>query len=123
MKLSLFVGGIIGLFIMVSPLSATVPDSVGLSFDTTEHILKVRVFHPVKNTVDHHIGKMSVVLNGKEIITQQFNNQTNKGEQDVAYTIIDAKPSDKISVTAICSIFGKKNGILTLPSPKSGGSK
>lgn len=89
------------------------PDSLKLSIDTTG-ILSVKVHHPVKDQAKHYIHQVTVELNGKEIIKQTFNSQTDKTEQELVYKIIDAKENDKITVTAYCNITGKKKETLTL---------
>lgn len=89
------------------------PDSLKLSVDTTGTLL-VKVYHPVKDQVKHYINQVLVELNGKEIIKQTFNSQTDKTAQELIYKIIDAKANDKITVTAYCNITGKKKDTLTL---------
>lgn len=89
------------------------PDSLQMSIDSTG-ILLIQVYHPVKDHTKHYINKITVELNGKEIIQQTLNSQTNKIVQELIYKIIDAKANDKITVTAYCNITGKKKDTLTL---------
>lgn len=117
MKTWIIACGVLALLLGASQLLATPPDSLGLSFDSTEHVLAVRVFHPVKNLATHYISKVTVARNDTTIITQQFGTQTDAAEQDVSYTIIDAKPGDKLTVTGTCSIMGKKSATLEVPVP------
>ncbi len=92
---------------MLSQTIAHPADSIQIDFDSTYN-LKVKIHHPVKKfPSDHYINQVTVKLNDKEIIKQVFKTQTDKEWQNVNYLVIDAKPGDKISVTAVCSIFGK----------------
>ena len=112
--------GLIGLALMAGPLLATPPDSIRLSFDNPSQTLSVRVFHTTRNTAAHHIGTITVDLNKTRIISQSMNNQTNTEEQDVAYTIIDAKPGDQLTVTATCSLYGKMAQTMVVTADSSG---
>ena len=123
MKNSIISGLILSLIFIAGIAEATPPDSIKIKLDSSS-TLSVTVFHPVKkNPSDHHIKQVLVKLNGVEIIKQEFNSQTDIMRQDVKYTLIDAKPGDKIAVTAVCSLFGELTELLTLPSKKSGDGK
>jgi hypothetical protein len=108
------------LLLAITQLLATPPDSINLSFDSSSHILSVRIFHPTRNVATHHIAGVAVALNQAPIITQKINTQTDQNEQDVAYTIIDAQPADKLSLTATCSVFGKMTVTLDVPADSGG---
>jgi hypothetical protein len=66
-----------------------------------------------------------VELNGADIITQNFKSQTDETGQETYDTVIDARPGDKIAVTANCSIFGKLKQTIAVPpadtAPSGGG--
>ena len=89
------------------------PDSLSMRLDSTG-LLTINIFHPVKDQAKHYINKVLVELNGKTIIEQSLNSQTDKNVQDIIYKIIDAKAKDKIAVTAYCNITGKKKYTLTV---------
>lgn len=123
MKYSIFSGFILSLILSASIAQATPPDSVKIKLDSTS-TLTVMVFHPVKkNPSEHYIKQVVVKLNGVEIIKQVFQSQTDTKRQDIKYTLIDAKPGDKIAVTAYCSLYGEMTQMLALPPEKSGGGK
>ena len=123
MKSSIFSGLILSLILIAGIAQATPPDSIKIKLDSTS-TLSVTVFHSVKkNPSDHHIKLITVKLNDVEIIKQEFQSQTDTKRQDAEYTIIDAKPGDKIVVTAVCSLFGELTQVLALPPEKSGGGK
>jgi hypothetical protein len=123
MKYSIFSSLILSLILIAGSAEATPPDSIKIKLDSTS-TLSVIVFHPVKkNPSNHYIKEVLVKLNGVEIIKQDFQSQTDTKRQNVKYILIDAKPGDKITVTADCSLYGEVTQMLALPSEKSGGGK
>jgi hypothetical protein len=91
------------------------PEAINLSFDSL-HVLTVDVVHPVKDLGgQHYVAKIVVELNGNHIITQDFRSQSSLQSQEVSYVVIDAKPGDKIAVTAECSVYGNLKETLTIP--------
>jgi hypothetical protein len=90
------------------------PSGVTARFDTDEHLLTVTVMHSVKDAAKHYVDEIEVDLNGKQMIKQQFNRQTDMKVQEVVYTVIDARVGDKIKVTADCNISGKKSVEITV---------
>jgi desulfoferrodoxin (superoxide reductase-like protein) len=106
------------LVLLVVPLVAHSPKSPELEYDIETGVLNVSITHSVNNASRHYVNKVVVELNGKKIIEQKFKSQINEEEQQVVYSIIDAKVGDKISVTAFCNISGKKKGELTISLPE-----
>jgi len=100
--------GLVTILFMSSVIFAHPPDSLKVSFDTTGTIMTIRALHSVKTPNTHFILQITVDLNGKQLITQNFSSQVNKNEQVTIYKIIDAKKNDKIGITAQCNIMGKK---------------
>jgi hypothetical protein len=90
------------------------PSGMTARFDTDEHLLTVTVMHSVKDAAKHYIDEIEVDLNGKQMIKQQFNRQTDMKLQEVVYKVIDARVGDKIKVTADCNISGKKSLEITV---------
>jgi|UniRef100_A0A7C6A7S8 hypothetical protein len=118
MKNLSLIGSIIFLLLSLSQTLAHPADSIEISFDSSS-TLTIKIHHPVKKfPSDHYINQVTVKLNDKEIIKQIFKTQTNREWQNVIYTVIDAKPGDKIIVTALCSLFGKMTETLVLSKPK-----
>jgi desulfoferrodoxin (superoxide reductase-like protein) len=109
---------IVALVLFVVPLVAHSPKSPELEYDVETGVLSVSITHSVNDASKHYVNKVVVELNGKKIIEQKFRSQTDEEEQQVVYSIIDAKEGDKISVTAFCNISGKKNGELTVSAPE-----
>jgi hypothetical protein len=98
---------IAAILLFAGPALATPPDSIAVSLDST-HLLSVDVHHPVKKwPSEHFIIRITVALNDKTVITQTFGSQTSQEWQSVWYQVNDAKPGDKIAVTAECSVLGK----------------
>jgi desulfoferrodoxin (superoxide reductase-like protein) len=106
MKRASLFGTVLILLAIAGPLLAHPPDSIAVSVDSTR-FLSVDVYHSVQSA-DHYIARISVSLNGKLTITQNFSSQSSEAEQYAYYRLVDAKPGDKVSVTAECNIFGRK---------------
>lgn len=107
MRVKLFFALIV-LLLSVSIIAHS-PSLMNASFDYKTKILKVTVKHPVKDIEEHYIEKITVELNGRLIIQQNFKSQTNKLRQEVSYTIIDAEIEDMIVIKAYCNISGRKS--------------
>ncbi len=101
------------LCIFITSSLAHPADSLVMSIDSNG-LLSIQIYHPVKDHAKHYINKVTVELNGKEIIQQSFKSQTDKTVQELIYKIIDAKENDKITLTAYCNITGKKKEMLTV---------
>jgi desulfoferrodoxin (superoxide reductase-like protein) len=115
---------ILGLMLLAVPLLAHPPKGVVLEYDSETSILSISVTHSVNNSSKHYVSKVTVELNGKEIIEQKFKRQTSGEIQEVVYKVIDAKEGDKIAVTAYCNISGKKKaGLEVMAQEGDGGSK
>lgn len=112
MKLLLF-GCLIGLALS-TVAAASPPSEIKLTYDLKEHILKATIVHDTKNVIKHHIGKVTVNVNGSQIILQQFSSQLNNDEQPVVYFIIDAKKGDEIALAGVCNIYGQMTARLTV---------
>jgi desulfoferrodoxin (superoxide reductase-like protein) len=104
----------IALLAAVSGVWAHPASAVRLEFDPVSRVLTVTVAHDTKKPAEHYIQSVSVRLNGKEIVRQEFASQENGSFQTVSYKIIDAKPGDAIEVTTICNVFGKKKESIRL---------
>ena len=107
---------VVMLLVSVNYVFAHPPKDMELNYSTQDHLLKVKVLHFVKSPAKHYIDKITIALNGEEIISQKFKMQGSDGEQEVVYTIVDAKEGDKISVTAFCNISGKRQKTLDVIS-------
>jgi hypothetical protein len=96
--------------------SATPPDGIRLSFSDSTRMLTIAVHHPTFYPAAHHIGKVAVMLNDSVVLLQQFSRQTNNQELDMECPVPGTKPGDRLSVTAVCNIFGKRTETLVLPA-------
>lgn len=94
------------------------PKALDLAFDVETHLLRVNVSHTVRDAGKHYVNKITVELNGKKIIEQQFRSQEDKERQEAVFKIIDAKVGDEITVTAVCNISGRKEATLEVVKPE-----
>jgi hypothetical protein len=97
-------------------LSATSPDRIRFSFSDSTGTLAIAVHHPTFYPAAHHIAKVAVMLNDSVVLVQQFSHQTSNQELDLECPVPGARPGDRLTVTAICSIFGKRTETLILPA-------
>jgi len=82
------------------------PKNIEVKFDPQTSRLTVIVTHPVKNPAAHYIEEVTIDFNGKNLVTQHFDRQTDKNTQQAVYTLIDVKPGDRLVIFADCSIEG-----------------
>jgi hypothetical protein len=96
--------------------SATPPDRIRLGFSDSTGMLAIAVHHPTFFPAAHHVAKVAVMLNDSVVLVRQFSRQTNNQELDMECPVPGAKPGDRLTVTAVCSIFGKRTETLILPA-------
>jgi hypothetical protein len=96
--------------------SATPPDRIRLIFNDSSGTLAIAVHHPTFYPAAHHIAKVAVMLNDSVVLVRQFSRQTSNQELDMECPIPGTRPGDRLTVTAICSIFGKRTETFVLPA-------
>lgn len=105
-KMSTFL--VIFVFLAVcSTAYAHPPSDIIIGYDPQAKVLHAVIMHNTSNPVSHYINKVDVGLNGNEIVEHHISREDNNISQTVDYLIPDAKPGDKLSVEAYCSISGK----------------
>jgi hypothetical protein len=97
-------------------LLATPPDRIKLSYSDSTSTLTIAVYHPTFSVAVHHVAEIAVRLNDSLIAVQRFSSQTNKQEQDTQCQVPGAKPGNRLTVTAVCSLFGERTETLILPA-------
>ncbi len=96
-------------------LLATPPDRIRLSYSDSTRTLTIAAHHPTFYPAAHHVATIAVKLNDSLVTVHRFSGQTNNQEQDTQCTIPGAKPGDRLTVTAVCSLFGERTETLILP--------
>jgi len=91
------------------------PSDVKITYDPKTKILTAVIAHNTVDVKKHFISKVSVGLNGREIISQAISQQDSNIGQKVSYLIPDAKAGDKLSVEGHCSISGKLEKEIVVP--------
>jgi hypothetical protein len=104
------------LLLGASTTLATPPDRIRLGFDYASDVLTIKVHHPTFYVAAHHVAKIAVMLNDSLVVVQQFGGQTDKQEQDTQCVVPGVEPGDKLTVTAVCSVYGKRTETLLLPN-------
>ena len=116
--------GLVLVFLASSAL-AHPPKDVKIEFDQGEKMLTVTAYHDTKDATKHFASVIEVELNGEKVIEQKFKSQVGADAQKARYWLNDAKIGDEITVTATCSIAGKKKATLKIekkaeePQPKT----
>ena len=105
-------------FTAVSTAFAHPPSDIKITFDPATKMLHAVILHDVSNPANHYIKKVSVSLNGKEIIEHTISRQDNFSSQTVTYLIPDAKDGDVLAVEGYCSISGKLMKQITIKLPQ-----
>jgi len=82
------------------------PQDIILNFNAENKTLSIGVAHVVKDSNDHFIKSITIKLNGKAWITQNFSSQMTLFAQAASYTTIDIKKGDLVEVTATCNKTG-----------------
>ena len=93
---------------------ATPPDRIRLSYSDSSRTLTIAVHHPTFYAAAHRVATIAVRLNDSLVTVQRFSSQTNNQEQDTECVIPGAQPGDRLTVTAVCSLFGKRTETLVL---------
>lgn len=96
------------------------PSNIILSFDNETKTLHVEVIHAVHKIAQHFVDRITVQLNGNEIIVQSFSIQGNEEMQRACYMIPGAEIGDEVKVTGYCNISGKNTEILVISEPEQG---
>lgn len=99
----------LGLFFIVlsSPAFAHSPTDIIFNYDARTKILSVGVAHSVEDAQKHFIKEITIKVNGKEGIEQQFASQVNINVQAASYAQVDLKKGDIIEVLAVCNKSGQ----------------
>jgi hypothetical protein len=97
------------------------PSDIIITFDLAKSAVMANIAHDTKDTGKHYIGQIIVMVNGKEMIKQKAETQTNNDGQNVMYVIPGLKTGDKVAIAADCSVFGgltKETVIKTKEQPQ-----
>ncbi|MBU1853662.1 MAG: hypothetical protein KJ957_06440 [Candidatus Omnitrophica bacterium] len=100
-------------FILLFLLAATSlsyahpPSDITLEYDFETGFLSVAIMHNVENPQSHFIHKVSIALNGKEIISHSISLQDEFDMQVLGYIVPDVRKGDTLLIEAYCSISGK----------------
>ena len=95
------------LLILASSAFAHPPSDIIFNFDSQNNILSIGVVHMVQDAQKHFVGNISVKLNGKKWLMQNFLIQTNLQTQAVSYVALGLKKGDVIEVAAVCNQKGQ----------------
>jgi len=105
--------GLTLMFLMLATNAALAhpPKTIDIKVSGTK--LDVSVYHKVKNSIGHFMYKISVKVNGKLVIVQEFSMQTGNGT-DVSYVVPSLKMGDVIELEAFCNNGGQKRETISV---------
>lgn len=95
------------LFMSGSFALAHPPADIIVNYNSNNKILSVGIAHTVENPQKHFIRLITIKVNGKDWITQNFSNQINADTQAASYAVVDLKKGDLVEVTAYCNKKGE----------------
>jgi len=102
--------------LLVVPALATPPSDVTVKYDKTTDQLSVTITHATLDPTTHYVKRVIVNINGKVVSDNEYQSQPTK---DVFTYSLPVNAGDTVRVTAVCSIAGSTDGVLTLPTPSS----
>ncbi len=95
-------------------VQATPPSKIDLSYDENTKKLHIDITHPSSHLRKHHIRKITILKNDKQVQSINLTNQTN-GNSVIDDIFIEAVKGDIIKVKAKCSDAGPKEESLIIP--------
>ncbi len=98
--------------LLPSAAHATAPSVVDPTYSATAKVLSVKIRHFSLFDSLHYIKTVDVKVNGAAAFTKQYTSQP--GNEYTYNYDLDAKPGDKIEVTASCSWWGSRTTAITI---------
>lgn len=103
-------------FLCCAPLSfAHAPSRMETNYDPVTSAVSVVVYHDVKDPKTHYIKKISVLVNGAEVIQDEYSQQSNNMNQPAVYEYPDLNPGDVVTLKASCNIAGSASADVVVP--------
>jgi len=90
------------------------PKKIKLNFNKETKMLTADIIHKVKDVDTHYISSITIYINGEEIITKAFENQSDKMDEKLEFVLDKVKSGDVIKFKAKCNKFGKKTAKYTV---------
>jgi hypothetical protein len=104
---------ILSMVLITGLVSATPPSDITIQYDRGSAVLSMDIVHPTLSTSFHYIRTVIIQVNNDAPVTIVLKNQTNKKESLVQKALV-LKLGDKVTVTGICSLFGKKTKVFLI---------
>lgn len=91
------------------------PGNITLDYDSTASRLLIDCEHIVKNNLSKHfINKIEVFIDGKKMILQQTESQTDSDHLYISYDVPGMQVGAEVTVILYCNIFGKKKAVMVI---------
>ena len=90
------------------------PSRVEAAYDPETSAVSVMVYHDVKDPKTHYVKKISVFVNGVQVLQDEYSQQSNDVDQPAVYELRDLRTGDKVTVKASCSISGEGSTTFTI---------
>ncbi len=97
------------LTLLVLGLYAHPASDVKMQYDTKTKQLTVDFKHSVKSATDHYINKVTILLDGKEVITQNLSLQDSNSGGSLVYKLSGIKSGSQVEAITNCNKTGKKS--------------
>jgi len=102
------------LMFLGTALSAHAAGEVNVSYDANTKLVTVSFTHSVKSATEHYIGKVTLRLNGKAVVSQALSLQESATGGTLIYKVPGLKKGDILEAATECNKGGTKSGKLTL---------
>ena len=104
-----------GLALACSAVPAFCHPPKSIELKLADGTLQIRIEHAVKDASKHFIDEVTVQLNGKQVVKQEFSIQKDKDSQTAVYFLHGLVKGDKIKVSADCNKGGDLSKELSVP--------
>ena len=94
------------LLFLGSPALAHPPASISGIYYMASKTACIVINHPVRDSRNHFINRIDIIVNGREMMTQRFSMQDNDQTQYISAYIPHIDTGDSVTIKAYCSVSG-----------------
>jgi len=103
------IGILFAFMLLIMGVAAHPPQKIELKFDIKTQELNAKIDHSVRDINEHFINKISIKINGTEVLSKDYENQKDLKSDVYHFTLENVKAGDEIELTASCNKWGKKS--------------
>jgi hypothetical protein len=95
-------------------IKAHPPKKITLTYTSQTKTLTIDISHQVQNAEKHHIGLISISVDGKEVTTINYSTQSDKKGETAEVIVPEVTSGCTVTVKATCNEFGSKKQTLSV---------